>query len=461
MNFIRSNAGLRPDCRLGPRESATRVSGVMDGGTVYSNEPEVNADIRAFEGGLMKTLPVFRDKGLMDLLPLAIEDPDEGCIRPSRDVFCFRTGDPRVNEQTVLTIIHTVMIRNHNLIAKELGKLNPHWSDETIYQEARHINIAIIQHITFNEYLPLLLGKDNIHKHDLVLYTDGYFDGYDPELDPSNANDFATAAYRFGHSLLPSTVERWTPNHKFLGTQKLSEMLQQPYDLFKAGWFDGYVLGLVNQVAQAMDEAVTAEVTNHLFEFPGDGFGLDLAALNIQRGREHGLPTYNKYREFCGFKPFTRWHQLEELFPDNIVKAYSRVYETPEDLELWTAGVSENPVPGGLLGPTFTCIIGRQWHNVRRGDRFFYENGGWPSSFTLEQLQEIRKYSMSRLLCDNTDTVETIQLHAFVLPDKKINPRVSCHESIIPKIDFSKWIDNHPNSAFRTGSGRNFFPGFV
>lgn len=461
MNFVRSNAGLRPDCRLGPRESATRVSGIMDGGTVYSNEPEVNADIRAFEEGLMKTLPVFREQGLMDLLPLAIEDPDEGCIRPSEDVFCFRTGDPRVNEQTVLAIVHTLMIRNHNMIAKELRRINPHWSDETLYQEARHINIAIIQHITFNEYLPLLLGKDNIHKHDLVLYTDGYFDGYDPDIDPSNSNGFATAAYRFGHSLLPSTVERWTPKHEFLGTQKLSEMLQQPYDLFKAGWFDGYVLGLVNQVAQAMDESITAEVTNHLFEFPGDGFGLDLAALNIQRGREHGLPTYNKYRKFCGFKPFTSWHQMRGLFPNNTVAAYSRIYETPEDLELWSAGVSENPVPGGLLGPTITCVIGRQWHNVRKGDRFFYENGGWPSSFTLEQLQEIRKMTLSRLLCDNTDNVETVQVHAYVLPDKKINPRVPCHSNAIPRIDFSKWKDNDPNSAFRTGSGRNFFPGFV
>ena len=153
--------------------------------------------------------------------------------------------------------------RNHNNLATELEKLNPHWSDETLYQEARHINIAIIQHITFNEYMPLLLGKDNIHKHGLGLYTDGYFDGYDPNIDPSNANGFATGAYRFGHSLLPSTVERWTPKHEFLGTQKLSEMLQQPYDLFKAGWFDTYVLGLVNQVAQAMDEAVTAEVEGY------------------------------------------------------------------------------------------------------------------------------------------------------------------------------------------------------
>merc|ERR1719228_713382 len=162
--------------------------------------------------------------GLLDLLPLAIEDPDEGCIRPSEDMFCFRTGDPRVNEQTVLCIIHTIMIRNHNLIARELGKINPHWSDETLYQEARHINIAIIQHITFNEYLPLLLGKDNIHKHGLVLYMDGYYDGYDEKIDPSNANGFASAAYRFGHSLLPSTVERWSHKHQFVMKADLAKI---------------------------------------------------------------------------------------------------------------------------------------------------------------------------------------------------------------------------------------------
>ena len=72
-------------------------------------------------------------------------------------------------------------------------------------------------------------------------------------------------------------------------------MLQQPYDLYKAGWADTYMSGLINQVAQAFDHAVTQEVTNHLFEEPGKKFGMDLAAINMQRGREHGIPGYNKY----------------------------------------------------------------------------------------------------------------------------------------------------------------------
>ena len=332
MHFVRSNAGLRPDCRLGPRETLNRITSVLDGNTVYSNDPASLASIRLYRGGRMRTLPVFKDMGLQDLLPLSLEDPDSGCIRPSEDVFCFLTGDPRVNEQTVLCLIHTMMIRQHNRMAADLAAINPHWGDETLFQEARHINAAIIQHITFNEYLPMVLGREALHRHGLVLYNDGYFDGYDPAVNPSAGQGFTTAAYRFGHSLLPSTIERWTSSHRFLGTQKLSEMLQQPYDLFKPGWADHYVLGMVNQVAQAMDDSLTSEVTNHLFQEPGTQFGLDLAALNMQRGREHGLPSYTAYRAWCGLPAVASWQELQGVMDNKTVAAYSRLYDSPEDL---------------------------------------------------------------------------------------------------------------------------------
>merc|ERR1719443_2762668 len=82
MNFVRSNGGVRPGCRLGPRETENRITSVLDANVVYSNHPEDLEDLRSFERGEMKTLPVFRDHGLLDLLPLSLEDPDEGCIRP-------------------------------------------------------------------------------------------------------------------------------------------------------------------------------------------------------------------------------------------------------------------------------------------------------------------------------------------------------------------------------------------
>lgn len=78
-------------------------------------------------------------------------------------------GEIRVNEQLVLTCMHTLMARQHNTVAKELAKVNPHWDDETLYQEARRINIATIQHITYNEFLPIILGKDVMEKFGLLL----------------------------------------------------------------------------------------------------------------------------------------------------------------------------------------------------------------------------------------------------------------------------------------------------
>ena len=166
----------------------------------------------------------------------------------------------------------------------------------------------------------------------------------------------------------------------------------------------------MNEVAQAYDNSVTQEVTEHLFEEPGKDFGLDLASLNLQRAREHGVPSYNRFRESCGLMPLLTWQEMYGTFNNQTVNGYRKYYASPEDIDLWSAGVSEKPHPGSLIGPTFGCIMGRQFHDLKFGDRFFYENGGWPSSFTVEQLNEIRKIKLSRIVCDNTDEIDTIQV---------------------------------------------------
>jgi len=448
MNFVRSEAGLRKNCRLGPREQFNEVSSVLDAGTVYSNDPELLEELRLYKNGLMKTLPVFAELNYMDMMPLRLEEPDEGCIRPSNDVYCFLAGDSRANEQTILAMMHTLFVREHNRIASELSKINPHWDDETTFQEARHIVAALMQHFTYNEFLPMVLGKEVMHNNDLVLLKDGYWNKYDQFLNPSTSNGF-TIAFRFGHTLLPSTIERWTKDHRYMGSQKLSEMLQQPYDLYKAGWADDYVLGLINQVSQAFDDSVSQEVTNHLFQEPGARFGMDLVSLNIQRGREHGIPSYNRWREWCGLHTINTWDDLLSVMANHSVRGYAEIYESPEDLDLWSAGVTERPLPGSMVGPTLACIIGKQFHNYRLGDRFWYENGGWPSSFTLEQLDEIRRVKLSRVICDNSDKIEDIQVYAMVLPDHEINPRVPCNSNLLPRIDLTRWRDaSSPNSGF-------------
>ena len=124
-------------------------------------------------------------------------------------------------------------------------------------------------------------------------------------------------------------------------------------------------------------------MTNHLFQEGQNSWGNDLASLNMQRGRDNGLPGYNAFREFCGLGRAYSWDDLAGSFTNETLQAYAHVYAHPDDIDLWTAGISERPLVGSMVGPVFGCIMGETFKNLRYGDRFWYENGGWPSSFTL------------------------------------------------------------------------------
>ncbi|XP_076389731.1 salivary peroxidase/catechol oxidase isoform X2 [Megachile rotundata] len=441
MDFVRAFPAVRPGCRLGSRVPFNLLTGVLDGNTVYGISDAFARKLRTGYGGLLRMNPVFAEYGLKDLLPLKLDIPDEGCTRLNRSMYCFEAGEIRVNEQLVLTCMHTLMAREHNRIAKILIQINPHWDDETLYQEARRIVIAEIQHITYNEFLPILLGKDVMEKFGLLLEKNAYWDGYDESVNPSVIDAFASAAFRFGHSLLPTAVERWSKAHKFIASKRLSDLIRRPFDLYRAGVFDEYIMGLMNQVAQAMDDSITQEVTNHLFKKAGAKFGLDLVSFNMQRGREFGIPSYMEFRKFCGLPWADNFDDLHGSMPNETIKRYSSIFEHPADVDLWSGGVSERPLPGSMLGPTFACIIATQFSYSRRGDRFWYELPNQPSSFTLEQLNEIRKVKLAKIICDNTDLIDTIQIYPMVLPDHEINPRVPCRSGVLPSMDLSKWAE--------------------
>lgn len=119
---------------------------------------------------------------------------------------CFKSGDARVNEHIGLAIMQTLWMREHNRVARELSNLGGDWSDEILFQEARRIVTAEIQHVTYSEFLPVILGQELVEKYDLRPMSTGYYSGYDIGTNAGVLNGVATAALWFFASLVPKVM---------------------------------------------------------------------------------------------------------------------------------------------------------------------------------------------------------------------------------------------------------------
>ncbi|KAJ8892427.1 hypothetical protein PR048_005007 [Dryococelus australis] len=311
------------------------------------------------------------------------------------------------------------------------------------------------------QLLLLAAGEDVMKMFELQLQRKGYYNGYDITVDASVANEFGAAAFRFGHSLVQSSLVRGDRNHQQLRSNvSLHEELTNPGNLYNIGSVDRLLLGMCLQPSQKRDEFITKQLTNHLFQTPRFHYGMDLAAINIQRGRDHGLAPYNAWREKCGLQQFSDWRHLLKVMSADTLRKLQSVYrcvchttrymhsasKDVNDIDLFPGGMAERPVSGGLVGPTFACIIAQQFRNLRKGDRFWYENAGFESSFTPAQLQQLRKITLARILCDNLDTIDTIQPFVFLMSDHDRNPYVSCNSGLIPQFDLKPWQEQKKES---------------
>ena len=208
MDFSRSASAFT--CSLGPRQQLNQASSFIDGSTIYNSEDSVVKHLRANKNGLLKMLSINN----RSLLPIS-DDKNDGCNRDEmnrRGRYCFMTGDGRANENLHLTTLHLIWARHHNYLALNLLKVNPHWDDEKLFQESRRILIAQLQHITYNEFLPILLGNNVMEMLRLRSQKSGYFHYYDSFLDPSIANNFAAASFRFAHTLIPVSISKINEN---------------------------------------------------------------------------------------------------------------------------------------------------------------------------------------------------------------------------------------------------------
>ena len=269
--------------------------------------------------------------------------------------------------------MHTLFVREHNEIAKELAIVNPHWDFERIFQETRKIVGAMIQHITYNEFLPRVLGSSKMTQYDLEPRAFGYYDDYNPQCSNIIFNEFSTAAFRFGHSLIRANLSLMDETDMHTGGKglqiPLKKVFQNPY-LIKSGFtIDNLVRGMAMSPMEKMDHQISNEVANHLFEVRGKQFsGLDLAALKIQRGRDHGIPSYNKYRQMCGLLRAADFTHLTEI-PPAWVDRLKSVYKNPNDIDLFTGLLLEKKLPGAMVGPTLGCLLAIQFDQLWKCDR--------------------------------------------------------------------------------------------
>ncbi|XP_014234958.1 peroxidase-like [Trichogramma pretiosum] len=451
LEFVRSGPAPREDCGFGPREQLSQVTSFIDASTVYSSSAKQSDALRLFRNGLMQ---YGKQAAERPLLPKRRDLESDLCRRGSLSTSCFQAGDARLSEQPALIGLHVVFLRLHNRLATRLSSLNPHWSDERLFQETRRIVGALVQHITYREFLPIVLGPDVMGIFDIELRRKGYYDGYDPSVNPNIANSFAAAAYRFGHSLVQRTFARFDSQHQpLLDNVTIHEEFAHPSNLEAAGAVDRIILGLVNQPAQRRDRFISRELTRHLFQSGASGFGLDLAAINIQRGRDHGIPSYASWREACSLGPIRDWNDVAKVSSVEAAAKFQRLYASALDLDLFSAGLAERPVAGGLVGPTFACIIAQQFRALRKGDRFWYENDQPQSGFSPEQLKQIRRSSLAQLLCATAERVESIQPFVMLMADSLRNKRLSCRqEALLQPMDLEPWRESSPRASRRTGA---------
>jgi len=391
----RNGSGTSP---TNPRLFTNDITSWIDGSNVYGSD-QARADyLRSFSGGKLKT-------SAGDMLPYNTDNyeadgqNDSGAPHMENENpfnnLLFVAGDARANEQPLLVGFHTLFVREHNRLCDELAVTNPTWTDEQLYQHARKMIGGFLQSIVYNEWLPTI----GVH---LPAYS-----GYDPAVYPNATNVFSGAAFRLGHTLLNSNIQMMEDDGTHMGSVTLAQAFFNPQLVNDRG-LDRFLKGMAQQVEQKMDGKVVDDVRNFLFGPPQLGLGgLDLAAININRGRERGLPDFNTIRTDMGLAPYTSFNDLCSDDPQ-VAMVLSSLYDI-NDVDAWVGMLVEDHMPDALFGETVMAVMIQQFQAVRDGDRFYYEND--PGLSTAEK-NEITSTTFRDIIMRNTN-VSIMQSNVF------------------------------------------------
>lgn len=390
-----------------PRAHPNVITAYLDGSAVYGSNDEMATWLRTFEDGKLKTsaggtmLPFNTTTGEYDA-PL---DPDAPHVDDPVGLSdkLYVAGDVRVNENPLLIAFHAVFHLEHNYQCDRLREERPDWTDEQLYQHARKIVGGLIQSIVYDEWLPVM-GVDIPE-----------YRGYDPAVNPQLMELFTGAAFRLGHTLLNGNLQRMDNEGNIVpeGNLPLRHAFFNPLIIPQSGGMDVFLKGMAAQNQQQFDALVVDDIRNFLFGPPGSG-GLDLASININRGRERGLPSFNDVRQALGLPRYLAFVQMN---PDpEIYAKLIALYGTPDRADLWVGLLAERAENGALFGPTLNAILSRQFTALRDGDRFYYEND--PVLSDAEKAM-IRETTFHDIIMRNTG-IKLMQDNVFLMKPHEV-----------------------------------------
>ncbi|KAF7631143.1 ShKT domain-containing protein [Meloidogyne graminicola] len=427
-----------PVCGTGnpsrPREQLNENTAFVDGSQIYGSS---NRDLQKFRDGRTGMLKMSSFNNLL-VLPF----DESRCTSLSSCAASFSAAISRFIKFLGLSSMHILFAREHNRIVRALQNLNSAWSGDRLFQEARKIVGAQIQVILYHEFLPRILGSS----FERLI---GPYRGYDPQVDPSVSNEFTTSAYRFGHGMIllrNKVVNIWEQYPRLSengqpivqGSFIFGDGIFKSQKILFEGGIDPILRGLWNTPLKK-PHGMTPSITERMFG------STDLGSLNIMRGRDHGIPSYNKWRQFCGMEHIGSFDLLNaQVSDENLRKTLAAIYTSPDDLDLYVGGMLEDSVIGGLVGPTLACIIGDQFKRTRDGDRLvinhkivhIHNEESWHFYFSTTWKRLKGQGNMARILCDNGDRISQVPVHAFMLPQSG-GLMEQCGG--IARIDLTKW----------------------
>jgi peroxidase len=375
-----------------PRQQTNAITAFIDGSGIYGSSEARAMRLRTGQGGrLVMTADGMLPRNLPGI------DMANPVNLPAAEL--HSAGDVRANENPALLAMHTLWAREHNRLASQVASEQPDWTDEEIFQYARRVVGAEIQSITYQEFLPALLGSRAPSLDDAA---------YDPSLNPGILNEFSAGLYRLGHSMIPTHIAKIEPDGSMSDVPLiiLRDCFFNPQCLDSPAAVDAVFRGLMVKQMQEVDVLVVDDLRNFLFGEPGAG-GLDLISLNIQRGRDHGLPGYNAVRASLGLEP--RAHFAEITTSPGLVAGLESLYDSTDSLDLWIGAMSEPHDGDGSVGETIEAGILAQFIRLRDGDRFFFH---YDDAFSADEKTALMNTRLSDVISRNT-SVGTLPLDAF------------------------------------------------